>query len=1079
MVGSVGRWLGELGFGKYAETFAANDVDFDVLPDLDEADLERLGLSLGHRKRLLRAIADLPAAGDASIGTAEQVASKTALQEHPATDAERRQLTVMFVDLVGSTELSAKLDPEDLREVMRRYQDAVAGAVTRYAGHVAKYLGDGVLAYFGWPQAHEDEAERAVRAGLAAVAAVKGLKWDSALELQARTGIATGQVVIGDLVGEMGRDADAVSGETPNLAARLQGVAGPGEVTVGETTRRLIGDTFELEDLGAQELKGFPQSISAWRVVGLRALESRFEAAHSGRLTTFVGREHEIGLLLSRWEQARQGEGQVVLLSGEAGIGKSRVVAMVCERTADDRHTRLRFQCSPHFTSTALYPFINQLERAAEFTPDDTPDARLCKLEAYLSQASDEVTAALPPIASLLSVATANPLQEMTPRQRKRLILEALTNQLLWRSTQHPVLMIFEDAHWTDPTSLEALEQMIDQVQGAPVLIVITHRPEFTSPWHGHTHITSLALNRLGREQCAAIVGYVTGKGLPHGVLDLIVAKADGVPLFAEELTKTVLESGQLHLAGDGYEMAGPLSSVVVPSSLHDSLMARLDRLAPVKEVAQIGAVIGREFSHDLLTAAAGKTEAALQSALELLVSSGLVFMRGMPPAATYSFKHALIRDAAYESLLRRERQRLHAKIAGVLEGRSDVAANQPELIAHHLSESGQTAKSIEYWMMAARQALSRASYREASSFADQGLRAVQFQAETLKTMAFAVDVRLLKYAAQYPLGKPQSVLEILAEAERIATRMDDRVRLSKVLSVQTYILASDGQVDAAITIGQRNIENITETDGVNVFCNAKLMLGRAFYAAGRYADVIHHAKDVREVTGDDIKRGKRDRVGLLSHTINARAWLVLSHAERGEFEAGLRLGDDGLQLLRNQQGSKHEWLWMENAVGRLHVVKGDFAMAIAGLEPVLAFCENNFPVYFTRLASSLGVAYAAAGDIGTGLKLLHQADDQANAIDFQFGHALVLSQLAEVLLKVGDRAEASEKATRAVELARDAGERGNEGWATCVLGEISAESVEPNDAKAHYSQALEIAEALSMAPLRGRCLKGLRRSTR
>jgi class 3 adenylate cyclase/tetratricopeptide (TPR) repeat protein len=1075
----ISAWLRELGLERYADAFEANAIDHEVLPDVTEADLEKLGVLLGHRKKLLRAIADLAErVGDAAAPACEAGAAE---QTNRATGAERRQLTVLFCDLVGSTALSAQLDPEDMREVIRAYQNTVAGEIGRLEGHVAKYMGDGVLAYFGWPQAHEDDAERAVRAGLALAQAIGQLETPTGEMLVARVGIATGLVVVGDLVGEGAAQEEAVVGDTPNLAARLQGIAEPNQVIVGEATRRLIGDAFQLEDLGDQALKGFPQSVSAWRVVGERALESRFEAAHSGRLTNFVGREHEIGLLLGRWEQAEQGEGQVVLLSGEAGIGKSRVVERVCERAADKPHTRLRFQCSPHFTSTALYPFISQLERAAEFTPDDTPDAKLGKLEAYLSQATEKMTEALPLIASLLSVATANryPPQELTPQQQKRLTLEALTNQLLWQSTRQPVLMIFEDAHWMDPSSLEALEQMIDQVQGARVLMVITHRPEFTPPWHGHTHITSLALNRLGRQQCAAIVGYVTGgKRLPNEVLDLILAKADGVPLFAEELTKTVLESGQLQIAGDGYEMAGPLSSVAVPSTLQDSLTARLDRLAPIKEVAQIGAVIGREFSHELLKAAAGKSEAALQSALEKLVSSGLVFMRGVPPNSTYLFKHALIRDAAYESLLRQQRRLLHAKIAKLLEERLPaVAANQPELIAYHLSESGQSAKSIDYWMMAAKHALSRASFREALSFADQSQAAVQVQAKTAETMALAVDVRLLKYAAQYTLGKPQSVLALLAEAESIAIRMKDPVRLSKVLSVQTYILSAAGQVDVAVAVGERNVDRITESDGVNVFCNAKLMLGRALYAAGRYADAIHHVQDVREIVGDD-RRGERGTAWRPSHTINALAMLVVAHAERGEFERGLRLGGHGLRLLKGGQGSKHERLWMEIAIGRLNVVKGNFAMAVAGLEPVLSFCESDYPVYFTRLAASLGMAHAASGDIDKGLKLLRQADDQANSIGFQFGQALVLSQLAEVLLRAGKRAEAREKAARAVELAQDTGERGNEGWAECVLGDVSAESFEPADAKAHYSRALEIADALSMAPLRGRCLEGLRRCT-
>jgi class 3 adenylate cyclase/tetratricopeptide (TPR) repeat protein len=1079
MPDEVGRWLEELGLGGYAEAFAEHKIDFRVLPELNSQDLREMNIPLGPRKLLLKAIAELQGDGGTTIGTEETATRETASQGRPATEAERRQLSVMFVDLVGSTELSARLDPEDLREVMRRYQDAVAGAVTRYAGHVAKYLGDGVLAYFGWPQAHEDQAERAVRAGLDAVAAVSRLKLDGGVELQARTGIATGQVVIGDLVGEMGREADAVSGETPNLAARLQGGSEPGQVTVGEATRRLIGNAFELEDLGAREFKGFPEPIPAWRVVGERALGSRFEATHSDCLTNFVGREQELGLLLNRWEQAKQGEGQVVLLSGEAGIGKSRISRALRERAAKDPYTRLQYQCSPYHDSTALYPFISQLERAAALALNDTAEAKLGKLEALLSQATEAVDEVVPLFASLLSVAAGDryPRLEMTPQQQKQRTLEALVDQLQGLAAHQPVLLIFEDAHWVDPTSLEVLEQILDRVQGARVLVVITYRPEFSPPWRGYTHITSLALNRLGQEQCATIVGYVTGnKALPDEVLSQILAKTDGFPLFVEELTKTVLESGLLEDAGSRYALAGPLSSLAIPSTLQDSLMARLDRLGPVKEVAQLGAAIGRVFSYRLLAAVSPLSDAELHNALGQLVESELVHRRGAGVESTYVFKHALVRDVAYGTFLKSQRQRLHARIAEVLEEHfTHVAANQPELVAHHLSESGQFAKSIDFWVKAARKALSRAAYREASSFVDHGLTALQAQDRSPKTMAAAVDMRLLKYSAQYPLGKPQSLLAILSEAEHIAAGLNDAVRMCKVLSTQTYALASDGQVDAAIVAGQRNIKIISEKDDVNNFCNGKLMLGRALYAAGRYTEVIHHAKDVMDVVGENVELGKRS-AALLSHTINARAWLVLTHAEKGEFKQGIRLGGEGLQLLENVQAAKHDRLWMENAIGRLNVVKGNFAMAIEGLEPVWPFCESNFPVYIPRVASSLGAAYAASGNVDKGLELLRQADAQSNFSGFQFGHALVLSLLAEALFMAGKETEARDKATRAIEIARNAGERGNEGWAACVLGDITAQCIQRDDAKAHYNQGLEIAEALSMAPLRARCLRGLKR---
>ncbi|MCZ6840920.1 MAG: AAA family ATPase [Alphaproteobacteria bacterium] len=714
MAQEIREWLEGLGLGDYAKAFEENALGIHLLPSLTDEDLREIGVAkLGHRKELLKAIVALSAQE-----TTKAVAPASEVIAAARSEAERRQLTVMFVDLVGSTALSSKLDPEDLREVMRRYQDAVAGAVTRYAGHVAKYLGDGVLVYFGWPQAHEDQAERAVRAGLDAVSAVSGLKLDGGVELQARAGIATGQVVIGDLVGEAGRDVEAVSGEAPNLAARLQDQAKPDQVVIGATTRNLIGETFALEELKTRVLKGFADPVRVWRVVGEQATESRFEAAHSGRLTNFVGRQEEVGLLHRRWEQAKQGEGQVVLLAGEAGIGKSRITQMLGERLAEEPHMRLRYQCSPHHANTAFHPFIQQLAYAAGFTPDDTAEQKLDKIEALLAQSSHSVAEVAPLFAALLSVPTADryPPLEVSPERQKDLTLAALSDQLIGLAGKKPIVVVFEDAHWADPTSLEALEQVMERIQGERVLTVITYRPEFSPPWRGYTHITSLALSRLGRDQCATMVANVTqGRALPGEVLDQIVSKTDGIPLFVEELTKTVLESGLLREVGDRYQLTGPLPPVAIPSTLQDSLMARLDRLAPVKEVAQIGAAIGREFPHRLLAAVSPMGDSELHGALGQLVEAELVFRRGSGTDTRYIFKHALVQDAAYESLLRSKRQELHQRIATVLEEQfPNVVETEPEILAHHYTEAGQIDASIPYWRRAGQRAVDRSANLEA-----------------------------------------------------------------------------------------------------------------------------------------------------------------------------------------------------------------------------------------------------------------------------------------------------------------------------------------------------------------------------
>ena len=742
MARDIGTWLEDLGLGKYADAFAENEIDLDALPHVTEDDLREIGIALGARRKLLAAIGELEP-------NAEPAPDQDAAGDRPVgTEAERRQLTVMFVDMVGSTALSAELDPEDLRDVMRRYQDAVAGAVTRYGGHVAKYLGDGVLAYFGWPQAHEDQAERAVRAGLDAVAAVGALYLDGGVALRARVGIATGHVVVGDLVGEAGRDAEAVSGETPNLAARLQEIAGAGQVAIGAVTRRLIGEAFELEDLGLTVLKGFAEAVPMWRVTGERPSESRFEAAHAGRLATFVGREEEVDLLVRRWQQAKDGEGQIVLLSGEAGIGKSRITQTLKDRIADQSPVRLRLQCSPHHVNSALYPLISHLERVSGIALADGPEARLDKLEELIAWPSGGVTRAVPLFASLLSIPLGDryPPLEIAPQVQKERTLEALADQLLGLAARQPVLMVFEDVHWADPTTLEALELVIDRIQDARVLGVITHRPEFVPPWHGYSHVTALALNRLGRDQCAAMVPDVArGKTLPVEVLDEIVAKTDGVPLFVEELTKTVIESGILEEKDDRYELNGPLPPLAIPSTLHDSLMARLDRLAPAKEVAQIGAAIGREFSHRLLAEVSPTGDNELNDALGQLVESELVFRRGRPPDVTYVFKHALLQDAAYQSLLRSKRQTLHRDIAKALEENfPETAETEPEILAHHYTEAGLAEQAVGYWQRAGQRAIERSANVEAVAHLTKGLDLIASEPKSPTYLERELDVQLL-----------------------------------------------------------------------------------------------------------------------------------------------------------------------------------------------------------------------------------------------------------------------------------------------------------------------------------------------
>jgi class 3 adenylate cyclase/tetratricopeptide (TPR) repeat protein len=708
----IGGWLRGLGLERYEQAFRENEIDLRVLRKLTADDLKELGVAaIGHRRLLIDAISALTAEGEGAAADAAQ----TTPARQASGEAERRQLTVMFCDLVGSTPLSARYDPEDLREIVGAYHRCVAETVGRFAGFVAKYMGDGVLVYFGYPEAHEDDAERAVRAGLAVIDAVGRLATPEPLSV--RLGVASGLVVVGDLIGAGSAQERGVVGETPNLAARLQGLAQPGVLIIGESTRRQIGALFEMEDIGPQNLAGFPELQRAWRVIGESAVVSRFEALRS-ETTPLVGRDEELELLLRRWRQANTGEGRVVLVSGEPGIGKSRLSATLSQRIESEPHTRLRYFCSPHHQDSALYPFIVQLERAAGFAREDGVEQKLVKLRDLLAPAArgdDEIEL----LAELLSLPSAAAELNLSPQRKREKLLEAFLHQLEALALSRPVLMVFEDAHWVDPTSRELLALTIDRVARVPVLLVITFRPEFQHGWGSEPHVTTLSLNRLTGRDGAALVEQLAGNaGLSHDTVDEIVERADGVPLFVEELTKAVLESSDRVLA------TSALPELAIPPTLHASLVARLDRLGPIaKEIAQVGSVIGRQFAYELVEHVAQRPAPEVRLGLDRLTDAGLLFCRGAPPQSTYLFKHALVQDAAYGTLLRVRKQELHTRVAATLEAHfSDLVARQPELLAHHLTAAGETERGVDQWLRAGRHAAERFAHSEALRHFDRGL---------------------------------------------------------------------------------------------------------------------------------------------------------------------------------------------------------------------------------------------------------------------------------------------------------------------------------------------------------------------
>jgi class 3 adenylate cyclase/predicted ATPase len=706
----VAEWLRSLGLDRYEMAFRENSVTAEVLPDLTAEDLKELGVAaVGHRRRLLAAIAAL------RDDTISLQSARSSDDRHASISAgERRQITVLFCDIVGSTPLASGLDPEDLRDILRTYQASVGAAVAGQQGYVARFVGDGVLAYFGWPNADEAHAESAVRAGLAIVEAI------GPQQLSVRVGIATGLVVTDHLIGAGTAQTVTAVGETPNLAARLQALAQPDTVVVSEATRSHLGQMFELEDLGAVALKGFDRPVRVWRARGATSATSRSETVYAGTVTPLIGRDEELSLLVHRWRQSKAGEGRIVLLSGEAGIGKSRLLAALEDRLANEQRVSLRYFCSPYHQDSPLYPIVARMEREAGFIRGDNAEDRLRKLEVILAPAQPTVDdVAL--FASLWSIPTNGryPSLELSPQQRKVRTFASLLRRLSNLANRKPVLMLFEDAHWSDPTSIELLDAVVERVPALPVLLVVSYRPAFVAPWFDLPNVSLMALGRLDRRDSTALAAQVVKDHiLSSPLLERIVIQSDGVPLFIEELTRAVLETPELDALG---------ATLAIPDTLQASLMARLDRLPAAKVVAQIGSVIGREFSHMLLTSAAEVQDAELSEGLSELADSGLLFRRGALPDAVYSFKHALVRDVVYASLPKTPRQELHRRIGEALRDQlRDHVETEPEVIAYHFDQAGLKGPAVEWWSKAGDLALQRSANTEAIAHLEKALNLSQ-----------------------------------------------------------------------------------------------------------------------------------------------------------------------------------------------------------------------------------------------------------------------------------------------------------------------------------------------------------------
>jgi class 3 adenylate cyclase/tetratricopeptide (TPR) repeat protein len=993
----IDGWLRGIGLEQYAQTFRDNAIDADVLRDLTDEHLRELGLPLGARLKLLRAVA--------AIGTGEQTPASPEITPPAArTDAERRQVTVMFSDLVGSTALSARMDPEDLREVISAYQKCVAETVRRFGGFVAKYMGDGVLVYFGYPEAHEDDAEQAVRAGLELIAAVVGLK--ARASLQTRVGIATGLVVVGDLVGSGEAQERGIVGETPNLAARLQGVAKPNMVVIAEGTRRLLGNLFEFEDLGAKDLKGIAGPVHAWAALRVSSAEGRFEALHATDLTALVGREEEFQLLLRRWSRAKTGEGQVVLLSGEAGIGKSRLTAAFLERLATEPHTRLRYFCSPQHADSALYPIIGQMERAAGLAHDEKPQARLDKLDAVLAQTSTS-TQDTALFAEMLSLPNDGryPALELTPEQRRQRTLEALTSQLAGLARQNPVLMIVEDAHWIDPTSLEVFGRTVDRIKTIPVLLVVTFRPEFNAPWVGQSHVTSLALNRLGEREAAAIIARLVGnKPLPADVMAEIVERTDGIPLFVEEMTKAVLEAES---EGEARRTVGavPSPAQAVPASLHASLMARLDRLGPAKEVAQIGAAIGREFSHALLASAVRKPEAELGSALDRLIAAGLLFRQGVPPHATYLFKHVLVQDVAYGTLLREPRRALHARIAEALERQfAEIAERQPELLARHCTEAGLIEKGVGFWLRAGRNAAARYANVEAIAHLRRGIEAVDRLPGGPMKDRVDLDLQLALGPCVIATQGPASSMAAatFARARQICERLGDPPEYLHVMHWLMVALAVRGELPQAREAAITSL-GLAEARGDRpALLNAMRSVGLISLLMGQVVEACEWAeRNMKEFDASNeaervAARAAGQDAGAAGLAVMSWALWLLGHVDK----AAARMG----AALQRADAVKdpHTQAYVCYYASVLYALRGEPAAAYQYAERCLTLSEEHGFRQWRGLSRAVCATCTAVLEPSSTIDQVLIGLDEYGGAGYQFGITVLFILLCEALFLRG-----------------------------------------------------------------------------
>lgn len=1048
---SVKEWLTELDLAAHAVAFEENAIDWEILAELTDGDLRELGVTtLGHRKKLLKAISRL------AEESTDSVPVRSTLPAQAPPIAERRQLTVMFCDLAGSTTLSERYDPEDLGDIVRAYQTACGQVIDQFGGYIARYMGDGILVYFGFPLAHEDDAARALQAGLGILDAVGQLQPRPGLSLQVRIGVATGPVVVGETIGNGESREQVVMGETPNLAARLQGLAKPHSIVVAASTQQLVRDRFIYSDLGRQTLKGFSEPVQAWQVDGIRDFADHAETGRTE--SALVAREQELALLEERWTRTGDGHGQAVLVSGEAGIGKSRIIAAMRSMTQGSGARQIVFRCSSHHTKSALYPVRQHLERLMGFNRADDGATKWRKLEQIIRdyQFSDKETGQL--FANLLSVPVPEAVAKLrlSPQQEQERTQAAIIAWIAEKAEQNPLLLVWEDLHWADPSSLGFIGALVDQLPSMRVLVLLSARSEFEAAWGARSQFTPIALARLSAADVELIVANVTGgKSLPEDLTAEIIERTDGVPLFAEEMTKAILESGALEEHSDRFQLVGSIDSARIPVTLHDSLTARLDRLGTAKRLAQVAAAIGRQVHYAVLREVAALEDASLNAQLDALVRAELLYPRGSPPDATYVFKHALIQDTAYEGLLKKHRQELHGSIALALEKLATDPRTQAAILAYHFSRSAQPEKAISHALLAGDQAVQLHARSDAASHYRQALSIASNTRDESLWAASIIDAATKLASVSTNRNDVELDLENLLAAQALAENTSDTARLCQVLYWRGRIYYAKGDAKNALTYAEQSLTIADDLGDEQLSAPPVNLLGRVSLLQGeivRAAELMTRSADQMRNLGDELEES------------SACGFAAVNFGYQGRFDEATAYDERAyrLALALDNPFAQSSALFMRAVI---YQNKGEWENSFRAFEECRRIADevgDRMREYVSLMWE--GWARTQSGDAQTGLTLTEQALHLADELGTKFMFAILKSNMAACQYAIGDTRGLVELCEEAISVSDEAGDRMAGAYARRTHGLVSMRD-DPKAASVSMNDAIRLQGEIQSAP--------------